>query len=390
MSETVLLTGATGFLGMEVLVRLLERTDSDVIVLLRARDRDAAGERLNEALCRLYDERPSSAARVQAIPADMSLAHLGLSRLDRREILARATSIVHCAASIAFDLPLGQASNTNAGGTTRMLALACELSSAGRLRRMVHISTAYVCGKRAGVFAEEQLDVGQSFRNTYERSKAHAELILRASDVGLPLVIARPSIIVGDSRSGWTPSFNVVYWPLRALSRGLIGEIPADPDGVLDIVPVDYVADAILALHEDRAATGPIHLVAGAHAVSNRRLLELACARFELPAPAFAQSGELPGVPEAELYLPYFDVDTQFDDTRARALLQPQGIVCPPLKRYFSALIDYAQHARWGKLSHTRESAQQRVRCRSRLADDMGRGSDQGAHDAGLRQATAS
>ncbi|MHB8532500.1 MAG: SDR family oxidoreductase, partial [Solirubrobacteraceae bacterium] len=181
MSDTILLTGATGFLGMEVLARLLERTDSEVIALVRARGRDEATLRLNEVLATLYDERPVATTRVQAIPADTSLAGLGLSRLDRREVLARTTSIVHCAASIAFDLPLDQASNTNAGGTTRMVALAHELSSAGRLRRMVHISTAYVCGRHAGLFSEDQLDVGQAFRNTYERSKAQAEEILRSS-----------------------------------------------------------------------------------------------------------------------------------------------------------------------------------------------------------------
>jgi thioester reductase-like protein len=360
MSETVLLTGATGFLGMELLVRLLERTDSDVIVLVRARDREAAAARVRGVLERLYDEPPDAASRVRAIPADVSLEGLGLSGVDRREILARADSIVHCAASISFDLPLTQARNVNTYGASRMLSLARELDACGRLRRMVHVSTAYVCGRHAGVFAEHQLDVGQDFRNTYEHSKAHGERIVREGAAGLPLVIARPSIVVGDSRCGWTPSFNVVYWPLQAFSRGLIGEIPADPDGVLDIVPVDYVADAILALH-DSETTGTVHLVAGEHAVSNRELLELACARFQRAAPRFARGGELPGVREADMYLPYFDVRTTFDDARARELLGPRGISCPPLHRYFSTLIDYAQQSRWGKLSPTRASAHHRA-----------------------------
>lgn len=361
MNDTVLLSGATGFLGMEVLVRLLERSDSDVIVLVRASDRDAAVERLIGVFSQLYDKLPLAAGRVHAICADMSQADLGLSSADRREILARTTSIVHCAASIAFDLPLDEARNINAGGAARMLELAQELNATGRLRRMVHVSTAYVCGRHTGVFSESQLDVGQTFRNTYERSKAHAERILRSSASDLPLVVARPSIIVGDSRSGWTPSFNVVYWPLQAFSRGLIGEIPADPDGALDIIPIDHAADAILALHEDAEATGTVHLVAGEHAVSNRELLELACARFQRPTPEFASAGELPGVREAGLYLPYFDVRATFDDARARELLAPRGISCPPLERYFSTLIDYAELARWGKRAHTRQSAHLRA-----------------------------
>lgn len=366
MSDTVLLTGATGFLGMEVLTRLLQGSECDVIALVRARGGEGAGERLIDVFSTLYDKPPPAAGRVTAIAADMSIDDLAINAADRREILARVTSIVHCAASIAFDLPLEQACNINAGGTARILSLAQELSAAGRLRRMVHVSTAYVCGRQAGVFNESQLDAGQPFRNTYEHSKAHAERILRCRGADLPLVVARPSIVVGDSRCGWTPSFNVVYWPLQAFSRGLIGEITADPDGLLDIVPVDYVADAIVALHADSESTGTFHLVAGEHAVSNRELLELACTRFQRAVPRFTQGGarggSLPGVREADVYLPYFDVRTSFDDSRARGLLAPRGVSCPPLQRYFSTLIDYAQLARWGKLSPTRASAHRRAR----------------------------
>jgi long-chain acyl-CoA synthetase len=296
---------------------------------------------------------------VQAIPADVSSLGLGLSASDRQEIVARATSVVHCAGAIAFDMSLEQARNTNERGTERMLALARELSAAGRLRRMVHVSTAYVCGRWPGRFAEQDV-AGTTFRNTYERSKAHAETILRTSGGDLPLVVARPSIIVGDSRTGWTPNFNVVYWPLQALSRRLIRQVPADPDGVVDIVPIDYVADGILALHQHddaRPVPGTVHLVAGQKAVSNRLLLNLACEHFGLATPEFARRADLPGVREADLYLPYFDVHTHFDDDRSRSLLAAHGISCPSLGSYFSTLMSYAEHARWGKLSYTRQSA---------------------------------
>ena len=81
-----------------------------------------------------------------------------------------------------------------------------------------------------------------------------------ASD--LPLVIARPSIVVGDRYSGWTPAFNVIYWPLRAFARGMLDEVPANPDGVVDVVPVDYVADALVhLLHPRPSRPAPINLV---------------------------------------------------------------------------------------------------------------------------------
>ena len=93
---------------------------------------------------------------------------------------------------------------------------------------MTYISTAYVAGCHRGVFGEDDLDVGQRFRNAYEQSKFEAERLVRAAGAGgLPVTIARPSIVVGDRHSGWTASFNVLYSPLRALARGAYPILPA-------------------------------------------------------------------------------------------------------------------------------------------------------------------
>src|SRR5439155_15717510 len=134
------------------------------------------------------------------------------------------------------------------------------------LERYVHISTAYVAGTHAGRFFERDFDVGQSFRNSYEQSKFEAERLVR-SWPGLPFTILRPSIVVGDRNSGWTAAFNVLYWPLRALSRGLFAAVPAYPSAPVDVVSIDYVADAVYALCEQAGGTGETyHLTAGANA----------------------------------------------------------------------------------------------------------------------------
>jgi len=355
MSGAVLLTGATGFLGMDLLARLIEREHEQVAVLVRARDRHGAEERLRETLARLYDSPPEAARRVRAVRGDLLEPALGLAREDREWLLGSVDRIVHCAASISFDLPLAEAREINVGGVERVLALAREIAAAGALRRLVHVSTAYVSGRHAGEFAERDLDLAQRFRNTYERSKHEAELLLRERAHELPLAVARPSIVVGHSASGWTSAFNVLYWPMRAFERGLLREVPAREDSIVDFVPVDYVSDALLALLDAGDAHGTYNLVAGRRALSSRELVELHAAVTGSEPVRFVGGGALPA--GAETFAPYFDVRCSFEDSRARELLARAGVEKPDPSHYLPRLIAYARRAAWGKRPLTREGA---------------------------------
>jgi len=337
----ILLTGATGFLGMEVLARLLERTDREVLCLVRASDAAAAEERLDAVLATLYRDASPYRARVRALPGDLTA---GIVAPD-----AEVDVVCHCAASIAFDLPLDEARAINVEGTRAMLGLARAVGA----RRFVHVSTAYVAGTHSGVFTEEML--GSEFRNTYEQTKCEAERIVGAVS-GMEVAIARPSIVMGESDTGWTPAFNVLYWPLRAFARGLFDRVPANPDGRVDVVPVDYVADGIAKLVENDA-TGTFNLVCGADATTVDELSELACSHFDRPRPPYAQSGafgDAAAVEHGAVYIPYFDMDVVFDDTRTRALL---GLQAPNVRTYFDTLMDYADLAKWGKRGSSREEA---------------------------------
>ena len=193
MSETVLLTGATGFLGMELLARLIEQGDTEVICLIRAPSANAAAERLATVFERLYEELPESVDRVTAVAGDVSAADLGLDSRDRDALISKVTTVVHCAASISFDLSLEEARQVNTGGAIRMLELSRAIATSGRLRRHLHVSTAYVAGRYRGLFKETDLDLGQGFRNTYEHSKFDGEQAIGAAAGELPLVIARPN-----------------------------------------------------------------------------------------------------------------------------------------------------------------------------------------------------
>src|SRR4051812_44380784 len=224
--DSLLITGTTGFLGAEVLRRLAAREDRTIYALVRAGSDEEAAERLGDA--------PEN---VVALAGDITDDGLGLDAGLASEI----TDIVHSAASVSFSLPLGASRKINVLGTRNVLEFAhrCEL-----LQSLSYVSTAYVAGDHRGAFAPGDLNVGQSFRNAYEQSKFEAEALVRKS--GLPTRIFRPSIIVGDSGSGWTPSFNVLYWPMRAYAKDLYKFIPARRSSPVDVVPVDHVADAIV------------------------------------------------------------------------------------------------------------------------------------------------
>lgn len=345
----IVLTGATGVVGMELLARLLEGGRDDVIVLLRAADQEAADARLADTLGRLWDTPPLQ-PRVRAVCADITSTRLGLSASDRREIAATADRVVHCAAAVGFDQPLPDALAVNVLGTQRVLELAHGMP---QLQRMVHVSTAFVGGCTEGVFRETDLVAGQSFRNTYEQTKHLAERLVAGS--GLPVAIARPSIVVGDTTSGWTPAFSALYLPLRAFARGLLDRVPADPDGIVDAVPLDYVAASILhLLAADEVEGHTYNLVAGERHARVGDVLSLAQERFAQPPPTFAPL-RIGGGTEA--LVPYFDVKTSFDDAAARALLEPAGLRSAPLDALFERLMDYAEATRWGRVPTTRETA---------------------------------
>jgi thioester reductase-like protein len=335
-----------------------------VITLVRADSDAAAQARIDTVLDNVFgDHAARYRGRVRAVAAELTAPRLGLSDDRWNELAANTATIVHSAASVSFTLPLECAREINLEGTRRMLELASRVDG---LERYAHVSTAYVAGTHTGSFAESDLDVGQGFRNTYEQTKFEAEQLVRAS--GLPYTILRPSIVVGDRRSGWTSAFNVLYWPLRAFARGLFTAVPANPTAPVDVVPVDYVADAIYTLSSQPEGVGATyHLTAGAHASTIQELADAASSYFQKPPPRVlppAEFAELvsdsvgsPALESGAAYFPYFSVSTFFDNSATRALLEPAGISAPPLREYLGRLLDFATRSRWGKRPIARAQA---------------------------------
>jgi thioester reductase-like protein len=374
----VLLTGATGFVGMEVLTRWLERDDRRVYALVRADDDERAAERLRPGLASAFGDPHAHDDRLMAVAGDVEQPLLGLAPERRDEIARDVTIVIHSAASVSFSLGLDESRQINVGGTRNMLEFAERCAALGNgLERFSYVSTAYVAGTHPGVFGEDQLYEGQEFRNAYEQSKFEAERLVRSYRRRLPLQVLRPSIVVGERPSGWTSSFNVLYGPLKAFARGVFPAFPARRSSPVDVVPVDYVADAVYEL----ARNGPnrtYNLVAGRQATTVGRLIELASSHFDRrPPPTFPPElyrhivyplmlRRLPtrlreGLRQAQVYFPYFSMGVRYDDRRARERLEPLGIKVTPVDGYFHRLLDYAKETQWGRRRLGRAEARART-----------------------------
>jgi thioester reductase-like protein len=375
----VLLTGVTGFVGMELLARLLERTRRPVICLVRGAHEADSQQRLLRTLATLLGNSERHEDRLVALCADLERPALGLSASVVDELAAVVSDIVHGAASVSFELGLAQSRAINVEGTRRMLELAALCRRRGGLRSFSYISTAYVAGEHHGHFGEDDLEAGQRFRNPYERTKFEAEQVVRAHAAELPVTIFRPSIIVGDHRTGWTPVFNVLYAPLRAFAQGTYSVVPARRSAPVDAVSVDYVADGIFALITSRPADGrTYHLTAGDDATTVGELVDLAAELLGRPAPVSlppslyrrvlhpllvraVDSRRRRALRRTEIYFPYFAVDTVFDDTRTRTALAPMGVRRVPLDAYFDRLVGFATRTNWGREAITRHAARLEV-----------------------------
>lgn len=379
MSDGVLLTGATGFIGMELLARYLERTDRRVFALVRGTNDREARARMQGTLLSLFGPGHPYSDRVVAVRGDITRPGLGI-RGGLDELTEQVNEIVHGAASVSFELGLQAARAINVDGTRRVLKFAERCRLRGGLRRFSYISTAYVAGRHSGCFSEDDLDVGQDFRNTYEQSKFEAERLLARWWERLPITVLRPSIVVGECDSGWTSSFNVIYWPLRAFARGAYVALPARRDAPVDVVPVDYVADAVFALSQAREAEGTtFHLTAGACASSVGELVELATGFFGRPAPRLIEPSLYRRVvhpvlvraarderyrralARSEGFFPYFAMQVAYDNRRSRVALAAAGISPAPLSNYFDRLVEFALAADWGRRQLPRVGATHRA-----------------------------
>jgi len=368
--ERIFVTGATGFLGERLVRELLDRQpDARLALLIRDQSgRDGTGQnRSGQSAQQRADliVPPSQRSRVTVYSGDVGHPSCGLDDAVYQRLTGETTRVIHCAATVRFDHSLEEARRVNVEGTRRVLDFA---AAARQLRSLAYVGTAYVAGERTDLVREDELAVGQSYRNTYEQTKAEAEALVRSRLESLPGVILRPSIIVGDSKTGATSSFKMMYWPLKIYARRLWRTVPGYPDAVLDIVPVDYVATSVARLLFDEAALGStVHLCAGPRGSATiQQIARRAGDYFNVPEPRYVDPKFFFAALRPLLYLSlwgrkrrvlragrsyrdYFSMRMQFDTTNAERLLEPAGVCPPPVLDYLDRLFHYCVESDWGR-----------------------------------------
>ena len=223
--RAILLTGASGVVGRAVLKRL---RDLDVVCLVH--------------------RSPVSGPNVWTVPGDVAKPMFGLARQAFLELAARVDAVIHCAAITDFNRTDGSLEATNIAGTEHTAAFAAAADAV-----LYHVSTAFVHTTADG-------DRGRTAVG-YASSKAAAEDLVRSS--GVPHVILRPSVVIGDSVTGEIAAFQGLHQVVAGIFAGMVPMIPFDPGWPIDFVPADVVADAIACVAENRLSEGEFWISAG-------------------------------------------------------------------------------------------------------------------------------
>ncbi|MBM4237478.1 MAG: AMP-binding protein, partial [Euryarchaeota archaeon] len=246
--STVLLIGANGFLGTQVARRLLRRDDCRIIAMVRAKDRQSARQRLLRSWWDWPELVQSLDTVTEVTHGDITMRNFGLTQAEYESLVGSVTHIIHTAADLRLNAPIRELRKSNVEGTGTVLRFAREVKADHGLSRLAHVSTAYVAGARTGKIAEDSLSDEEGFNSNYELSKYEGEILVKASRPELPVSVFRPGMVVGDSLTGEIKTFNTLYFPLRLYLTSRSRFLPLHPSLRVNMVPVDYVSEAIARL----------------------------------------------------------------------------------------------------------------------------------------------
>jgi nucleoside-diphosphate-sugar epimerase len=341
----IFFTGFPGFLGSELLPRVLSRTDDEALCLVQPKFRALAEKRAGDIVA----ARPGLAARIRFVEGDLSAPLDHIDAADIREVW-------HLAAVYDLSVSRERGMQVNVTGTARILDLA---ERAARLDRLHYVSTCYVSGRHAGLFTEADLEVGQAFNNFYEETKQLAEVAVRRRMARIPATIYRPSVVVGDSTTGATQKFDgpyfVMQWLMRQPRIAVLPVVGRPSRYRFNVVPRDFVIRAIEFLSAHVRSAGKTYALADPAPLTVDETIDTiaeATGRtvVRIPLTKSMAKGALQHVPGVHrlMRIPpaavdYFVHPTLYDTSNATADLAGSGIAAPPLRDYVSRLVAFAR-----------------------------------------------
>jgi thioester reductase-like protein len=355
----IFLTGATGYIGSYLATGFAARHGESLNLLVRAKDAGEAERRLWQAL-QLHLDFPAFreilGTRIRIFRGDLTAPNFGLDASEYHALAASTDSVLHAAASLNRKSEKS-CLNVNLRGTLEVVQLARRANEAQGLRRFSQISTVAVAGHRKNeVVGEDQaIEWDRSDYDPYARTKKFCEHMVRELLPNVPRTVFRPSIVLGDTRRPETTQFDMVR--AFVFLAGL-PVLPLRPTDQIDIVPVDYVADAVIALHRKVQPEHEIyHLSSGRRSETFREVTDtLASARGKMK-PLFWPGLEAPfrstvtllsrrrdsvgfAASLLKVFFPYLVWNTVFDNTRVAGEL---GCAPAPFSTYAFPLLRFAR-----------------------------------------------
>jgi nucleoside-diphosphate-sugar epimerase len=348
LDETVLITGFPGFIASR-LVKRLALEGAQFLLLVQPTFADRAAEEVS----RIAVETSTPVSRFRIVEGDVTKTNLGLRATDLDIVRNETTVLFHLAA--VYDLAVNPdvALSVNVDGTRNVNQFA--LNQLTKLRRYHYVSTCYVAGLRKGVILETELEHNAGFRNYYEESKYLAEIEVEALKKKLPVTIHRPAVVCGDSQTGETAKYDGIYYLIHYIRKqpGLLSLFNiGNSDVRLNLVPVDFVVEAMTALVMDEKAIGSTVQLADPAPLTTKELFDAIAqtiaghpSRVAIPAALVFKSLMLPfsekltGLPRSAV--PYFFLEQTYDSSLGSKLLEPHGVRCPPFPSYVDRLVSF-------------------------------------------------
>jgi thioester reductase-like protein len=354
----IFLTGSTGYIGAHVAANLLEQHDAGLNLLIRGKDAHEAEVRLWQAMQLHMDFRrfyEFLQTRVRIFRGDLTEKLFGLAQDDYDRLIHTTDSVIHCAASLNRKSEKS-CLNVNLRGTLEVVQLARRSHYYHGLRRFSFVSTVAVAGKRSNevVTEDRSIDWSRSDYDPYARTKKFCEHMVRELLPETPITIFRPSIVLGDSRHAATTQFDMVK---AFVFLADLPVLPFRPNDKIDIVNVDFVADAIAALHQKEPKYDTYHLSSGTSSQTFREVTDALATAQQKRKPVFLPFAEKPfsatvnvlssrkgplgyGASLMKVFMPYLVWNTVFDNSRVVSELGRRPV---PFSQYSYPLLKFSK-----------------------------------------------